>query len=187
MTPNTLKLVLVLVFVIILAVIIKLINPHKKYSTQKFWETAAVEDVQEIPDEVLKPGNRNGGVLMWAAITTHDPEILSALVARGCDVNELDVFFKGSPLSGAAAYNSNPAIIDRLIELGAEINKTVGRNDKTPLIIAAELNPHSVVIQRLIHHGADIHYRDDTGRTAYEQAIRFENDQAIEALRQYQE
>jgi len=169
------KLLLALVAVIAVAVFVTLSNPHKKYSRQKFWETATVEDVQTIPQEALAPGNKNGPVLMWAATITRDPKIIAALVARGTDVNESDAIFSGTPLSAAAAYNTNPAVIDELVRLGADINKVVGSDNKTPLIIAAELNPRPEIARSLIRNGADTAYRDLTGQTALEAATRAGN------------
>jgi ankyrin repeat protein len=185
MKSATQKLIILLIGVVALAAYMKTSNPNKKYSTDGFWSTATIMDVNEIPGEALFPGNENGSILMWAATDTTNPEIISALIARGSNVNEPDIIFSGTPLSGAAAYNSNPKIIDVLISNGAEINKVVGSNDKTPLIIAAELNPNQEIIERLIHHGADIHYKDKTGKTALEQAIRFKNETAIQTLKEH--
>lgn len=176
------KLLIALVAVIALAVFLTLSNPHKKYSRQDFWKTATVEDVNAIPQEALLPGNKNGPVLMWAATTTSDPKVIAALVARGADVNEPDAIFTGTPLSAAAGYNSSPAVIDELVRLGAEIDKVVGSNNKTPLIIAAEINPRPEIIESLIRNGANTAYRDSTGRTALEQAIRFGNTGVVKVL-----
>ena len=85
--PST-ALVLLLALTIAFVAYLKISNPHKKYSQQAFWETATLADVKDVPQEALKLGNRNGPVLMWAATTTKDPAIISALVARGADVNE---------------------------------------------------------------------------------------------------
>ena len=178
------KLLISLVAVIALAVYLTLSNPHKKYSRQKFWETATVEDVGTIPDAALAPGNKNGPVLMWAATTTRDPKIIAALVARGADVNEADTIFSGTPLSAAAAYNSNPAIIDELVRLGAEVDKVVGSDNKTPLIIAAELNPSPDIARSLIRNGADTAVRDLTGQTALEAAIRSGNRKVARVLKE---
>jgi len=179
------KLIIVLFVVIALAAYVKISNPHKKFSTEDYWSSATLEDVYSIPDEVLLPGNKNGSVLMWASMVTEKPEIISALVKRGADVNEADIIFSGTPLSAAAASSSYPEIIDELIKLGAEINKVVGSNDKTPLIIASELNSNSEIIERLIYHGADINYKDLTGRTALEQAIRIENTSVVPVLEHF--
>jgi ankyrin repeat protein len=171
------KLLLALVVVILLAVIIKVSNPHKKYSTQEFWKSASLDVVFEIPDEILKPGNRNGGVLMWAAMSTNDPEILSALVRRGAEINEVDGMFKGTPLTGAAGYSSNPEIIDRLIKLGADINQKVNNNEDA-LMIAAQYNHNPGIIQRLIYHGFDVTNKNSQGKTALDLAIKNNNETA---------
>jgi len=176
------KLLIALVAVIALALFLTLSNPHKKYSRQKFWESATVEDVQTIPAAALAPGNKNGPVLMWAATTTKDPRIIAALVARGADVNEADTIFSGTPLSAAAAYNANPAVIDELVRLGAEVNKVVGSDNKTPLIIAAELNSRPEIARSLVRNGADIAYRDLTGQTAFEAAMRSGNTAVAKVL-----
>lgn len=176
------KLLILLVAVIALAAFVTLSNPHKKYSRQDFWKTATVEDVNAIPEKALLPGNKNGPVLMWAATTTSDPRIIAALVARGADVNEPDTIFSGTPLSAAAGYNSNPAIVDELVRLGADVNKVIGSNDKTPLMIAAEMNPKREIIESLIRNGANTAYRDSTGRTAIELAIRFGNTSVVKVL-----
>ena len=183
MNSSTSKLLIIFIAVVSFSAYIKISNPHKEFSTEEFWESATIEDVYTIPEEALRTGNKNGSVLMWAAMVAKDPRIISALVKRGSDVNEPDIIFSGTPLSAAAGSSSTPEIIDELISLGAEINKVVGSNDKTPLIIASELNPNPLIIERLIYHGADIGYKDLTGRTALEQAIRFKNNTVIETLK----
>ncbi|RBP48820.1 ankyrin repeat domain-containing protein [Arenicella xantha] len=185
MGVNPLLLILLLA-VLAFAVYLQVSNPHKKYSRQAYWQTATVDDVYTIPDEALQPGNRNGPVLLWAATGANDPEVIAALVERGADVNESDAgAFSGTPLSAAAGYSSNPAIIDVLVRLGADIHKVVGSNNKTPLIIAAEINQNPEIAERLIRHGANLNYRDLTGRTAIEQAIRFENNAVAAVLRKH--
>lgn len=170
------KLLVILLGVVVLGAYLKLSNPNKQYSRQAYWETATVQDVASIPEEALLPGNRNGPVLMWAAAGTNDPKVITALVARGADVNESDSgVFSGTPLSAAAAYATNPEIVIELIRLGADVNKVVGSNKKTPLIIAAELNKSPEIAESLIRNGADVGYRDSTGRTALEQAKKFGN------------
>lgn len=182
---NPVLLVLLLV-VIALVAYMKLANPQKKFSGRSYWQTATVQDVDDVPEEALLPGNKNGPVLMWAATGTNDPDVITALVVRGADANESDTgTFSGTPLSAAAGYATNPEIIERLISLGAEVNKVVGSNNKTPLIIAAELNHQPGIIKSLVENGADISYRDLTGMTALEQARRYKNTAAVKVLESY--
>lgn len=180
------KLVFALMVVIVFVAYLKLSNPYKQYSRQAYWETATVQDVYSIPDEALLPGNKNGPVLLWAATTAKDPKVIVALVERGADVNESDTgVFSGTPLSAAAGYSTTPEIIDVLIELGADIHKVVGSNDKTPLIIAAEINGNPDIAESLIRNGSNLEYRDATGRTALQQAKKFENKEVHKLLETY--
>lgn len=172
-----------LALVVLLGAYLKFSNPYREFSRAGFWQDATSETVRQIPQEALAPGNKNGPVLMWAAIGGKDPEILKALVARGAAVNESDGVFKGTPLTGAAGYTRNPKMIDALIELGADIHKPVN-NGETALMIAAQYNHHPGVISALIRHGADVSKRSDSGKTAMDFAIENHNDVAIEELKQ---
>jgi len=166
-SPTTSTLLATLIAVIVFAAFVKLSNPHREFSTQEYWRTATIESIKEIPDEALKPGNRNGGILMWAAIASNDPDILTALVKRGADINEADVIFKGTPLTGAASFSSNPDIIDRLIELGANIHQKV-HYDEDALMIAARQSNSPAIIKRLVFHGADIYRKNSNDETAFD-------------------
>ena len=154
---------------------VKVSNPHQKYGTEEFWKSATVEDVYSIPEEALLPGNKNGPVLMWAASTANDPEIISALISVGVDINEREADFNGTALSAAAYQNRNPEIIDKLVQHGAEVNIVLGVLEKSPLLLAAESN-HPKVTERLLFHGADPNYRDLHGRTALMLAVEFKNE-----------
>jgi len=176
------KLLIALAIVIAFAVFVKLNNPYRQYSTGEFWATATVSAVDEMPDEALKPGNKNGPVLMWAAMSVRDPKIISALVQRGADVNESDGnVFKGTPLTGAAGYSASPAIIDQLIQLGADVNHTVNNNEDA-LMIAAQYNRNPGIIERLVFHGTDMGRTNCPGHSALYLAIKNKNEVAREAL-----
>ena len=179
------KLIVILLGVIALFAYIKITNPHQKYRTTKYWQSATLEDVYHIPEEALLPGNKNGPVLMWAASATNNPEIISALIDRGMDVNEREVDFNGTALSAAAYQNQNSAIIDALVEHGAHVNIILGKLKKSPLLLAAEKNNLSVT-KRLLAHGADLAYTDVNGKTALMLAEEFGNKQVYEFYKQKQ-
>ena len=179
-------LIIALVATIAVAIFITLSGgKHKKYSQRAFWKDATVADVHAMPDVVFRRGNHNGPVLMWAATTTPNPEVISALVDRGADINEADAVAKGTPLSAAAGYNQNPEIIDRLVQRGAEIDKVVGSNNKTPLIIAAEINPNPLIVEALIKNGASLTYQDKMGLTALRSAKLMGSPTVVEVLERY--
>jgi hypothetical protein len=175
------KLVIVLVAVIALAIFVKVNNPYREYSTRDYWETATLTSVSDIPDAALKPGNRNGSVLMWAAMSTDNPKILDSLVERGADINESDGMFKGTPLSAAATYTSNPEIIDELIKLGANVDQLVN-NGEDALMLCARYNNNPGVCEGLIDNGADFNRTNIFGHSALDIAIKNNNSAAIAAL-----
>jgi hypothetical protein len=175
------KYLIALILVAVVAAGVKLMNPNKKYSTREFWQTATVESVAQVPEAALKAGNRNGGVLMWVAMGTENPEIFTALVARGADVNEVDPLFSGTPLTAAASYSSNPAIIRELIRLGADTKVRVN-NASTALMVAAMYNTNPGVIEELLAQGADINAENAQGDTARALAVKFNNRIALNAL-----
>ena len=170
-----------LLFVVLFVVYLKISNPYREFGTSDFWQNATVQTVIEVPNEALKPGNKNGPVLMWAAIGATDPEILKALVARGAQINETDGIFKGTPLTGAAGYAKRPKMIDALINLGADVHKTV-HNGETALMIAAQFNKNPGIISTLRKHGADLDKKSESGKTALDFAKENKNETAIKEL-----
>lgn len=168
------KLVIVLLCVIAFFVYSKVSNPYRKYGTEQFWENATVSDVYSIPEKALLPGNQNGPVLMWAAASTSDPEVITALLSRGADINERDEVFQGTPLSAAAYQNRNAEVIEVLIDRGAHVNVVLGVLKKSPLLLAAEQNTLEVT-RLLLSHGADLSYRDASGKSAPMLAVEFGN------------
>ena len=163
------KLLTLLAVAIGIAIAVKLNNPHREYSTRQFWQEATVATVAEVPQKALAPGNRNGSVLMWAAMGARDPEILRALVQRGADVNEADVLFGGTPISAAAGKSVYPAMIGMLASLGADPNKRVN-NGETAAMVAAQYNRTPGIIVALDEVGADFEVRNFQGRTALDLA-----------------
>ncbi len=183
MTSTTPKLIVILLGVLAFFIFMKIINADQKYSTEEYWESATIDDTYDIPSEVLMPGNNNGPVLMWAASVSNSPEVISALIDQGADVNESDSIFQGTALSAAAYQNQNPDIIDTLVNSGANVNIVLGRLKKSPLLLAAEEN-NVAVTERLLAHGADAAYQDRNGKTAQMIAEQFGNKAVAEYYRQ---
>jgi len=171
-----------LVSVILLVAFIKINNPYRDYSTKKYWENSTLESVNKVPDEALKSGNKNGPVLMWAAMSSSDTEVIKALVSRGAEINETDKTFSGTPLTGAAGYSKYPKILRELVALGAEINKRVN-NDETALMIAVQYNENEGIIEELVALGANVHNKNKKGKTALDLAIDNNNTSAEKSLK----
>lgn len=174
------KLWIALALVIALALYVKLSNPYRKYSTQQFWATATVADVADVPQKALAPGNRNGGVLMWAAMGARDPQILRRLVARGAEINEAD-HLGGTPMSAAAGKSEHPEMVTMLASLGADVNQPVNFG-MTPAMVAAQYNQTPGIIEALAEAGADFTLRNQAGSTALQVARESENGVVVEAL-----
>jgi len=174
------KLIMALAVAVVFVLVFKLSQADAKYSTEKYWKTATIEDAHNIPQSALEIGNKNGPVLMWAASVVDDPQILSVLISRGADVVEMDPMFGATALSAAAFQNPSPYVIDALVENGAVVNEEIGRLKKTPLLLAAETNNASVT-QRLLFHGADRYAKDSSGKTAEMIAEQW-NNQSVVAL-----
>ncbi len=174
--------IVLLLVVIALAVFIKVNNPYREYSTSQYWESATIESVNQVPDEALALGNKNGPVLMWAAMGSTDPNTIKALVERGADINESDGIFKGTPLTGAAGYSKNPEIIRELVKLGADISKKV-HNNETALMVAAQYNHNPGIIEVLVSLGADTNDVNLQGKTALDLAKSSQNTTAQQSLR----
>jgi ankyrin repeat protein len=178
------KYLIALGLVIILVMLLRVMNPHRSYSTGAYWQGATIAEVEKVPAAALEPGNKNGSVLMWAAMNVSDPAVLAALVERGADVNESDPIFTGTPLSSAAGYSKHPEIIDELIRLGADIDKYVS-NGEDSLMVAAQYNVNEGIIERLVHHGADPKRTNNQGKTALDLARAKNNAVAEAALLKY--
>jgi ankyrin repeat protein len=175
------KLLALLGAVILIALFVKLGNPHREYSTRQFWEKATVATVADVPQKALLRGNRNGSVLMWAAMGAKDPAILEALVERGADVDETDPVFSGTPMSAAAGKSSHPEMIGMLKKLGADPDKRVN-NGETPAMVAAQYNRTPGIIEALREAGADLEARNAQGRTALDLAREAGNTVVEQAL-----
>lgn len=175
------KLLLALALVIALAVFLKVSNPHKEFSTSDYWASAALADVAAVPEEALLPGNRNGPVLMWAAMQVDDPEIIRALIERGADPDESDPFFKGTPLTAAATYGRHPEILAELVKHGADVNKRVHAGE-TALLLAARYNTNPGIVAELIRLGADRSAENALGQDALDLASKEGNRNAMAEL-----
>ena len=144
-------------------------NADRKYSSESYWDEATLLDVANVPDTVLLSGNEYGSVLMFATSVNTNPSVISELLKRGSDVNEVEPMFSGTPLSAAAAKNPNPEIINLLIKHGAKVNVTLSQG-RTPLINAVINNNNKGIITALIQGGAEMDTKDELGLTAMDYA-----------------
>lgn len=175
------KYIFALVVVIALAIYIKISNPYREYGTSEYWQNATIESIKEIPGEAFAPGNKNGPLLLWAAGDVSDPKIITALVERGGDINEVDGIFMGTPLTAAAADSNYPEIIREIIRLGGNIEVRAMSNN-TALMTAALYNQNEEIIKVLVELGAKLEDKNVNEDTALDLAIKKGNIQAEKVL-----
>lgn len=157
-----------LIGVLLFLAYIKISNPYQKYSTQNYWRGATIETAEQVPEEALRWGNKNGPVLAPAAMAASNIEILRVLVDRGADINERDAY-GGTPFSIAAANGQYPEMLRELVRLGADVNVRV-KNEATPLMLAVAYNDNMDILRELVDLGVPINSKDLDGRTAYDYA-----------------
>ncbi|XP_014606966.1 PREDICTED: ankyrin repeat domain-containing protein 7-like [Polistes canadensis] len=115
-------------------------------------------------------------VLMSAAYTSRNPEILRLLLKNGADPNKLDV--RNWTCLQYAIVGERIKNVEILLDIGLDINAR-DYNDRTPLMIAVILSNLDIV-SLLLNRGADFTVKDQTGFTALQLAIlRKKRDAAI--------
>jgi ribosomal protein L12E/L44/L45/RPP1/RPP2 len=103
--------------------------------------------------------------LILAAGANQDPEVITALVKAGADVNiqVSNGTFKVTPLVAAAWQNANPEVVAALLKAGADLSRDGGM----ALGVAAAYNPNSEMVLELLKAGADAKFKDASGKTAF--------------------
>ena len=93
--------------------------------------------------------------LHFAAAFNDDPDVITALVDAGADMNARDKEWAATPLHWAAWSNGNPGIIIALLDGGADPNARDAR-ESTPLHAAADQSNNPDIILTLLDSGADL-------------------------------
>ncbi|XP_015173289.1 PREDICTED: ankyrin repeat domain-containing protein 7-like isoform X3 [Polistes dominula] len=115
-------------------------------------------------------------VLMSAAYTSRNTEILQLLLKKGANPNKLDV--RNWSCLQYAIVGERIKNVEILLDIGLDINAR-DCDDRTPLMIAVILS-NLEIISLLLNRGADFTVQDRTGFTALQLAIlRKKRDAAI--------
>ena len=114
------------------------------------------------------------------AVWGFDTTKAAALIDGGADVNGKDA--NGTyPLMLACSYKDNDEMIKLLLDKGANPN-IFGPNGETPLGLAAKYS--LTAVKMLVDKGADINARHEKGRTALWWAVKTEQKEVIEYLKE---
>ena len=139
------------------------------WNTMAFFEKASLKMVLRNLDAGADANARDEWgftPLHFAAAFNDDPDIVSALVDAGANLNARDKEWGASPLHWAAWSNDNPGIIIALLDGGADPNSRDSR-DSTPLHAAADQSNNPEIILTLLDSGADLTLRD-AGKLAWD-------------------
>ncbi len=104
--------------------------------------------------------------LHFAAAFNDEPDVITALVDAGANLDARDKEWGATPLHWAAWSNDNPGIIIALVDGGADPNARDGRQS-TPLHAAADQSNNPDIILTLLDSGADLTLRD-AGKLAWD-------------------
>jgi ankyrin repeat protein len=114
------------------------------------------------------------------AVWGFDTAKATALIDGGVDVNGKDA--KGIyPLLLACGYKDNDEMIELLLNKGADPN-IFGPNGETPLGLAARRSFKAV--KMLVEKGADVNAKHEKGKTALWWAIKMEEPEVVEFLKE---
>ena len=157
-------------------------------SDYDFFKLCEEGSLQQITDAIENGANVNARSivgetpLMAAAASNLNPEVITALVKAGADVNAREDELKMTPLMMAAQFNTNPKVITALINAGASVNEKHD-NGWTPLMWAAGFNSNPEVVTIFVKTGANVNEKDDKGFTSLIWAATFNsNPDVIETL-----
>ena len=161
--------------------------PLEEMSNSDFFELCEKGSLQQINDAIkngasVNARNDNGFTpLTWAALNNPDPEVLTALIKEGADV---DAANGETALMSAVCGNSSPKLIELLLRNGADINACA--EGMTALTLAIGKNADPEIIELLLKNGADINAVNKDGLTALmSAAMRNSNPEIIELLLEY--
>jgi ankyrin repeat protein len=118
--------------------------------------------------------------LHWSALFSRNPEVITALLEAGADINARDDMHGRSPLHSAAIGNHNPDVIKTLLQSGADVN-TRELLGMTPLHRASDTS-NLDVIPALIEAGADVNARNGWGETPLHEAASSPYDSAPDVI-----
>ena len=139
------------------------------WNTMAFFEKASLKMVLKMLDRGAEANARDEWgftPLHFAAAFNDDPDVVTALVEAGADLNARDKEWGATPLHWAAWSNDNPGVIIALLDGGADPNSRDAR-ESTPLHAAADQSNNPAIILTLLDFGADLSLRD-AGKLAWD-------------------
>ncbi len=150
------------------------------------FEAAATGQAERVASLVAKDQSivnaysADGFAPLGFAVFFGQPEVVTALIAAGADVNQSSrESMKVTPLASAAAAKQT-GIARLLIEHGANVNARAA-GGHIPLH-EASANGNIELVRLLIEKGADVNAKTDDGKTPLDFAIEYKREEVVELL-----
>ncbi len=150
------------------------------------FEAAATGQAERVASLVAKDQSivnaysADGFAPLGFAVFFGQPEVVTALIAAGADVNQSSrESMKVTPLASAAAAKQT-GIARLLIEHGANVNARAA-GGHIPLH-EASANGNIELVRMLIEKGADVNAKTDDGKTPLDFAIEYKREEVVELL-----
>lgn len=150
------------------------------------FEAAATGQAERVASLVAKDQSivnaysADGFAPLGFAVFFGQPEVVTALIAAGADVNQSSrESMKVTPLASAAAAKQT-GIARLLIEHGANVNARAA-GGHIPLH-EASANGNIELVRLLIEKGADVNAKTDDGKTPLDFAIEYKRQEVVELL-----
>lgn len=129
---------------------------------------------------IVNAYSADGFAPLGFAVFFGQPEVVTALIAAGADVNQSSrESMKVTPLASAAAAKQT-GIARLLIEHGANVNARAA-GGHIPLH-EASANGNIELVRLLIEKGADVNAKTDDGKTPLDFAIEYKREEVVELL-----
>ena len=165
------------------------VSPDNPPLHRKFWETAAVAQVEDVLDRGADPNaldQKYGLTLLhWAAAFSNKPKVIELLLNHGAKPearakNSNGRTGKGgTPLHWAAAFSNTPEVIKLLLNGGVDVNECAAERGFTPLHVAARFSETPKVVEQLLDCGAALEACADGGWTPLHEAARHNETPAV--------
>ncbi|MGB1361390.1 MAG: ankyrin repeat domain-containing protein [Alphaproteobacteria bacterium] len=157
-----------LLFIVLLSIGLIGKSYANPFLTDKYWKNVTVTQLKtDIKKYDIKKNSEFGETaLMWAINNNNNPDIITALIKNGANVNERDDL-GFTALMWAINNNKNLDIITTLIKNGADVN-IKNKFGGTALIFASANNKNPDVITTLIKNGANVKAKNKDGKTAWD-------------------
>lgn len=142
----------------------------QNYWNETFWQNVTVEQINNSDESMANYTNSKGANALCVAVHfVIKPEIIQALIDKGCNVNLETTEGLTIPMYAINASSVNIEILSTILKANFNINE-VASCGETLLTFALLSNPSFDVIKTLFEYGADVNVVNKNGKSPIELA-----------------